>query len=73
MQIFIESATQYKRPIRVTFIDDKKALDTLEIYAVTNALRIRIYSGYINIIEKIYKQATLQIQVHETSEFLNYS
>ena len=69
MKILIERATEYKIPLWIAFIDYRKAFDTVEIWAVTNALRnARIDSRYISIVEKIYQQATMQIQLHEKSE-----
>lgn len=69
MKTVIEKVTEYNIPLWVAFIDYKKAFDTVEIWAVLQALKnARIDSRYNKLIEQIYKKATLQIRLHENTE-----
>lgn len=64
MRVLIEKSTEYQFPLWLAFIDFKKAFDSVETWAVLDALRnARVDHRYIDIINSIYKNATLKVAI----------
>ena len=66
----LEKTNEYNIPLYIAFIDYEKAFDSIEHFAIFNALRrIGINETYVRIIEDIYKDASATIDIDEmTSE-----
>ena len=59
-----EKTTEFNIPLSLAFIDFEKAFDSVEITAVTNALREQqIHPKYINTLESICKSSTSTIRL----------
>ena len=62
----IEKTNEYNIPINIGFIDYEKAFDSIEHFAIFDALRqIGINETYIDIIEDIYTGATAVVSLDE--------
>ena len=60
----IEKSNEYNLPLCIGFIDYEKAFDTVEHFAIFEALRkTTINETYINILQSIYSQATARIHL----------
>ena len=58
----IEKSNEYNLPLCIAFIDYKKGFDTVEYFAIFEALRkTNINETYINILRNIYSQTTARI------------
>lgn len=69
MRLLIEKTTEYKMPIWLAFVDYQKAFDSIETWAILKSLKnARIDYRYTDIIETIYKRATLKIKLHEYTD-----
>ena len=63
----IEKSNEYNLPLCIGFIDYEKAFDTIEHFAVFEALRkTNVNETYINILQKIYSQATARIHLDKS-------
>ena len=59
MNQIIEKSNEYNLPLCIGFIDYEKAFDTVEHFAIFEALRkTNVNETYINILQNIYNQAT---------------
>lgn len=68
IRTLIEKCTEYNVPLHLAFVDYKKAFDSLETWAVMEAMsNARIDSRYTNLIEDIYKDATLHVKIDENT------
>lgn len=68
VRTLIEKCTEYNVPLHLAFVDFQKAFDTIESWSILNALQnARIDSRYTQIIESIYKEATIHIRLDETT------
>lgn len=67
----IEKHTEYKIDIALAFVDYEKAFDSVEIWAILEALdKSRIDFRYSRIIKHIYEHATSSVRLHEkTNKF----
>lgn len=66
MRILMEKTTEYQMTIWLAFVDYQKAFDSIETWAIIKSLKnARIDYRYTDIIETIYKRATLKIKLHE--------
>ncbi|GFR83492.1 endonuclease-reverse transcriptase [Elysia marginata] len=65
MQILvIEKSNEYNLPLCAGFIDYEKAFDSVEHFAIFDALRqIHINEKYVNILENIYQNATAKVHI----------
>ena len=60
----IEKSNEYNLPLCIGFIDCKKAFDTVEHFAIFEALRkTNVNETYINILQNIYNQATARVHL----------
>ncbi|GFR75949.1 galactosylgalactosylxylosylprotein 3-beta-glucuronosyltransferase [Elysia marginata] len=60
----IEKSNEYNLPLCVGFIDYEKAFDSVEHFAIFDALRqININEKYVNILENIYQNATARVHI----------
>ncbi|GFR88584.1 endonuclease-reverse transcriptase [Elysia marginata] len=60
----IEKSNEYNLPLCVGFIDYEKAFDSVEHFAIFDALRqININEKYVNILENIYQNATAKVHI----------
>ena len=60
----IEKSNEYNLPLCIGFIDYEKAFDTVEHFAILEALRkINVNETYINILQNIYNQATARVHL----------
>ena len=60
----IEKSNEYNLPLCIGFVDNKKAFDTVEHFAIFEALRkTNINEIYINILPNICSQATTRIHL----------
>ena len=60
----IEKLNEYNLPLCIGFIDYEKAFDTVEHFAIFEALRkTNVNEAYINILQNIYNQATARIHL----------
>ena len=60
----IEKSNEYKLPLCIGFIDYEKAFDTVEHFAIFEALRkTNVNETYINILQNIYNQATARVHL----------
>ena len=60
----IEKSNEYNLPLCIGFIDYEKAFDTVEHFAIFEALRkINVNETYINILQNIYNQATARVHL----------
>ena len=60
----IEKSNEYNLPLYIGFIDYKKAFDTVEHFAIFEALRkTNVNATYINILQNIYNQATARVRL----------
>ena len=60
----IEKSNEYNLPLCIGFIDYEKAFDTIEHFAIFEALRkINVNETYINILQNIYNQATARVHL----------
>ena len=63
----IEKSNEYSLPLCIGFIDYEKAFDTVEHFAIFEALRkTNINETYIHILQNIYIQATARIHVDKS-------
>ena len=60
----IEKTNEYNLPLCVGFIDYEKAFDSVEHFAIFEALR-KINISYVQILENIYKKATASIHMDD--------
>ena len=62
----IEKTNEYNLPLCVGFIDYEKAFDSVEHFAIFEALRkININETYVQILENIYRKATASIHMDD--------
>ena len=60
----IEKSNEYNLPLYIAFIDYEKAFDTIEHFAIFEALRkTNVNETYINILQNIYNQATERVHL----------
>ena len=60
----IEKSNEYNLPLCIGFIDYEKAFDTVEHFAILEALRkTNVNETYINILQNIYNQATARVHL----------
>ncbi|GFS22626.1 endonuclease-reverse transcriptase [Elysia marginata] len=60
----IEKSNEYNLPLCVGFIDYEKSFDSVEHFAIFDALRqININEKYVNILENIYQNATAKVHI----------
>ena len=60
----IEKSNEYNLPLCIGFIDYEKAFDTVEHFAIFEALRkANVNEAYINILQNIYNQATARVHL----------
>ena len=60
----IEKSNKYNLPLCIGFIDYEKAFDTVEHFAIFEALRkTNVNETYINILQNIYNQATARVHL----------
>ena len=60
----IEKSNEYNLPLRIGFIDYEKAFDTVEHFAIFEALRkTNVNETYIIILQNIYNQATAKVHL----------
>ena len=60
----IEKSNEYNLPLCTGFIDYEKAFDTVEHFAIFEALRkTNVNKTYINILQNIYNQATARVHL----------
>ena len=60
----IEKSNEYNLPLYIGFIDYEKAFDTVEHFAIFEALRkTKVNETYINILQNIYNQATARVHL----------
>ena len=60
----IEKSNEYNLPLCIGFIDYEKAFDTVEHFAVFEALRkTNVNETYINILQNIFNQATARVHL----------
>ena len=60
----IEKSNEYNLPLCICFIDYEKAFDTVEHFAIFEALRkTNVNETYINILQNIYNQATARVHL----------
>ena len=60
----IEKSNEYNLPLCIGFIDYEKAFDTVEHFAIFEALRkTNVNEIYINILQNIYNQATARVHL----------
>ena len=60
----IEKSNEYNLPLCIGFIDYEKAFDTVEHFAIFEALRKNnVNETYINILQNIYKLATARVHL----------
>ena len=63
---FIEKANEYNLPLCVCFIDYEKAFDSVEHFAIFEALRkINTNETYVQILENIYRKATASMHIDD--------
>ena len=63
----IEKSNEYNWPLCIGFIDYEKAVDTVEHFAIFEALRkTNINETYINNLQNIYSQATARIHLDKS-------
>lgn len=66
VRTLIEKCTEYNVPLHLAFVDYEKAFDSVETWAVLNAMNeARIDTRYSNLIKHIYENATLQVAIDE--------
>ena len=71
----IEKSNEYNLPLCIGFIDYEKAFDTVEHFAVFEALRkTNVNETYKNILQSIYNQATARVDLGKlvSDEFPKY-
>lgn len=62
----IEKAAEYNIELHMAFIDYRKAIDSLETWAILRAMeKARIDSRYTNLIRHIYNKAVLHVRIDE--------
>ena len=62
----IEKTNEYNPPLCVGFIDYEKAFDSVEHFAIFEALRkININETYVKILENIYRKATASMHIDD--------
>ena len=60
----IEKCNEFNLPLCVGYIDYKKAFDSVEHFAIFEALRkINVKEDYVQILENIYFNATARIHI----------
>ncbi|GFO17686.1 endonuclease-reverse transcriptase [Plakobranchus ocellatus] len=60
----IEKSNEYNLPLCVGFIDYEKAFDSVEHFAIFDALRkININGTYVTILENIYRNASARVHI----------
>ncbi|KAK3788510.1 hypothetical protein RRG08_053137 [Elysia crispata] len=63
-RMVIEKSNEYNLPLCVGFIDYEKAFDSVEHFAIFDALRkININETYVAILENIYQKATARVHI----------
>lgn len=68
MKVLVEKANEYHLPMYFAFVDYEKAFDSVELWAVEQAMNnCRIDSRYRTLIHNIYKNATMTIQIGDTT------
>jgi len=67
----IEKSIKYNKPLVLTFVDYKKAFDSINHHELFKALAdFRIDHRYISILRHIYEQETANVKIHaETDRF----
>jgi hypothetical protein len=69
MRLLIEKLNEYKMDIVLAFVDYEKAFDSIEIWAILDALYdCRTDSRYSELIKYIYEHATSSIRLHEDTQ-----
>ena len=69
MRLLIEKHNEYKMNIAIAFVDYEKAFDSVELWAILNAMdECRTDSRYSDIIKYIYEHATSSIRLHEDTQ-----
>jgi len=69
MRLLIEKHNEYKKNIAIAFVDYEKAFDSVEMWAILNALdECRTDSRYSKILKYIYEHATSSIRLHEDTQ-----
>lgn len=70
----IERSNEFELPLCMAFVDYEKAFDSVSAAAVIDALKnSNIDSGYIHLIENIYKEATAKVKLHKVSNAFKIS
>ena len=65
----VEKSNEYNKPLCMAFIDFEKAFDSVETWAVMQALRNQgIEERYVKLLEDIYRGSTATIKLHKTSD-----
>ena len=60
----IEKSNEYNLPLCIGFIEYEKAFDTIEHFAIFEALRkTNVNETYVNILENMYNQATARVHL----------
>ncbi|GFO16827.1 endonuclease-reverse transcriptase [Plakobranchus ocellatus] len=60
----IEKSNEYNLPLCVGFVDYEKAFDSVEHFAIFDALRkININEMYVTILENIYRNASARVHI----------
>lgn len=66
VRTLIEKCTEYNIPLHMAFVDYQKAFDSIETWAILNAMNnARIDYRYSNIIRYIYEHATMHVKIEE--------
>jgi hypothetical protein len=62
----IEKCTEYDIPLHIAYVDYQKAFDSIETWAVLEAMNLaRVDSRYSMLIKHIYESATLKVNVND--------
>lgn len=66
VRTLIKKCTEYNMPLHLEFVDYQKAFNSMETWALLNAMdSARIDSRYSNLIKDCYVNATLQVKITE--------
>lgn len=69
LRTLIEKCTEYNVPIHLAFVDYAKAFDSIELWAIINAMyNARIDSRYRNLLRYIYENATIKVKIDDELE-----
>jgi hypothetical protein len=72
MRLLIEKHNEYKMCFALAFVDYEKAFDSIELWAILDALyECRTDSRYSELIKYIYEHATSSIRLHEDTQKFN--